>query len=66
MSEAILTSRPIFAYGRNINPSLSYSAENLGEVDDLPISEAAFDNAFPNTLVKRFLDKKELKMDVYL
>ncbi|RUS34446.1 hypothetical protein BC938DRAFT_480337 [Jimgerdemannia flammicorona] len=39
-------------------------AENLAEVD-LPVSEAAFDNAFPNMLAKRFLDKKELNMDVH-
>ncbi|KAG9307747.1 hypothetical protein G9A89_023312 [Geosiphon pyriformis] len=38
-------------------------AENLAEVD-LPVSEAAFDNAFPNMLRKRFLNKSELKMDV--
>lgn len=38
-------------------------AENLGEID-LPVSEAAFDNAFPNILAKRFLDKEELRMEV--
>ncbi|RUS34033.1 hypothetical protein BC938DRAFT_482780 [Jimgerdemannia flammicorona] len=37
-------------------------AENLGDVD-LPVSESAFDNAFPNMLMRRFLDKSELKMD---
>ncbi|CAB4441681.1 unnamed protein product [Rhizophagus irregularis] len=38
-------------------------AENLERVD-LPISEADFDNAFPNMLAKRFLNREELKMDV--
>ncbi|CAG8764097.1 16357_t:CDS:2, partial [Acaulospora colombiana] len=38
-------------------------AENLERVD-LPVSEADFDNAFPNMLAKRFLNKEELKMDV--
>ncbi|KAG9285419.1 hypothetical protein G9A89_010894 [Geosiphon pyriformis] len=38
-------------------------AENLGDVD-LPVSEAGFDNSFPNMLMKRFLDRSELKMDV--
>ncbi|RUS34037.1 hypothetical protein BC938DRAFT_482707 [Jimgerdemannia flammicorona] len=38
-------------------------AENLGDVD-LPVSEAAFDNSFPNMLTRRFLDRSELKMDV--
>ncbi|CAG8454521.1 3461_t:CDS:10 [Cetraspora pellucida] len=37
-------------------------AENLERVD-LPVSEADFDNAFPNMLAKRFLNKEELKMD---
>ncbi|RUS32580.1 hypothetical protein BC938DRAFT_475037 [Jimgerdemannia flammicorona] len=39
-------------------------AENLRFVD-LPVSEAAFDNAFTNMLVKRCLDPEELKIDVY-
>jgi len=38
------------------------SAENLADID-LPVSEAAFDNAFPNMLMRRFLDRSELKMD---
>ncbi|CAG8662868.1 9063_t:CDS:2, partial [Paraglomus brasilianum] len=38
-------------------------AENLERVD-LPVSEADFDNAFPNMLAKRFLNREELKMDV--
>ncbi|CAG8599285.1 12420_t:CDS:2 [Funneliformis mosseae] len=38
-------------------------AENLERVD-LPISEVDFDNAFPNMLAKRFLNREELKMDV--
>ncbi|RUP44904.1 hypothetical protein BC936DRAFT_148878 [Jimgerdemannia flammicorona] len=38
-------------------------AENLRFVD-LPVSEAAFDNAFTNMLVKRCLDPEELKIDV--
>ncbi|CAB4490775.1 unnamed protein product [Rhizophagus irregularis] len=38
-------------------------AENLERLD-LPISEADFDNAFPNMLAKRFLNREELKMDV--
>ncbi|CAI2174987.1 5896_t:CDS:2 [Funneliformis geosporum] len=37
--------------------------ENLTGVD-LPISESDFDNSFPNMLMKRFLDKAELKIDV--
>ncbi|CAI2188283.1 19605_t:CDS:10 [Funneliformis geosporum] len=37
--------------------------ENLERVD-LPISEVDFDNAFPNMLAKRFLNREELKMDV--
>ncbi|CAG8438116.1 6721_t:CDS:10 [Acaulospora morrowiae] len=37
-------------------------AENLERVD-LPVSEADFDNAFPNMLAKRFLNKEKLKMD---
>ncbi|RUP51807.1 hypothetical protein BC936DRAFT_145650 [Jimgerdemannia flammicorona] len=37
-------------------------AENLGDLD-LPVSEAAFDNSFPNMLTRRFLDRSELKMD---
>ncbi|CAG8536563.1 10025_t:CDS:2 [Paraglomus occultum] len=37
------------------------NAENLERVD-LPVSEAGFDNAFPNMLAKRFLNREELKM----
>ncbi|CAG8611773.1 8230_t:CDS:10 [Ambispora gerdemannii] len=37
-------------------------AENLERVD-LPVSEADFDNAFPNMPAKRFLNREELKMD---
>ncbi|CAB4480443.1 unnamed protein product [Rhizophagus irregularis] len=39
-------------------------AENLKGLE-LPVSESDFDNAFPNMLTKRFLDKQDLKMDVY-
>ncbi|CAG8440577.1 4944_t:CDS:10 [Acaulospora colombiana] len=38
-------------------------AENLKNLE-VPISEADFDNSFPNMLAKRFLDKRDLKMDV--
>ncbi|RUS22387.1 hypothetical protein BC937DRAFT_89462 [Endogone sp. FLAS-F59071] len=38
-------------------------AENLADID-LPMSEMTFDNLFTNMLARRFLDKKELKMDV--
>ncbi|CAI2181732.1 18928_t:CDS:2, partial [Funneliformis geosporum] len=38
-------------------------AENLKGLE-LPVSESDFDNAFPNMLTKRFLDKQDLKMDV--
>ncbi|RGB35424.1 hypothetical protein C1646_699625 [Rhizophagus diaphanus] len=38
-------------------------AENLERLE-FPISEADFDNAFPNMLAKRFLNREELKMDV--
>lgn len=39
------------------------SAENLERID-FPVSEADFNNAFPNMLAKRFLNSEELKMDV--
>ncbi|CAG8835269.1 36001_t:CDS:10, partial [Gigaspora margarita] len=39
------------------------SAENLERIDS-PVSEADFNNAFPNMLAKRFLNSEELKMDV--
>ncbi|CAJ0865514.1 14396_t:CDS:10 [Entrophospora sp. SA101] len=38
-------------------------AENLKDLE-VPISEADFDNSFPNMLTKRFLNKRDLKMDV--
>ncbi|CAG8623835.1 16720_t:CDS:10 [Gigaspora rosea] len=38
-------------------------AENLERIDP-PVSEADFDNAFPNLLAKKFLNSGELKMDV--
>ncbi|RUP49340.1 LOW QUALITY PROTEIN: hypothetical protein BC936DRAFT_142754 [Jimgerdemannia flammicorona] len=38
-------------------------ADNLEEVD-LPISEAAFDNLFPNMLARKLLDRKQLKVEV--
>ncbi|CAG8606174.1 5335_t:CDS:2 [Paraglomus brasilianum] len=37
------------------------TAENLERID-LTVSEANFDNAFPNLLAKRFLNSEELKM----
>nr|CAG8666331.1 3735_t:CDS:10 [Entrophospora candida] len=38
-------------------------AENLEDLE-VPISEADFDSSFPNMLTKRFLNKRDLKMDV--
>ncbi|RUS33772.1 hypothetical protein BC938DRAFT_483983 [Jimgerdemannia flammicorona] len=38
-------------------------ADNLEEVD-LPMSEAAFDNLFPNMLARKLLDWKQLKVEV--
>ncbi|CAG8617776.1 8595_t:CDS:2, partial [Diversispora eburnea] len=38
-------------------------AENLKDLE-VPMSEADFDNSFPNMLTKRFLNKRDLKMDV--
>ncbi|CAG8641636.1 1775_t:CDS:10 [Paraglomus brasilianum] len=38
-------------------------AENLKDLE-VPISEADFDNSFTNMLTKRFLNKRDLKMDV--
>ena len=42
-----------------------HSAENLRGVD-VPVSEASFDNMFTNMLIRKLLDLKELKMDVYV
>jgi hypothetical protein len=42
---------------------LSLSVENLRDVD-LPVSEAAFDGSFTSMLTKRFLDRRELRIDV--
>ena len=41
------------------------SAENLRGVD-VPVSEVSFDNMFTNMLIRKLLDLKELKMDVYV
>ncbi|UZO19224.1 uncharacterized protein OCT59_010523 [Rhizophagus irregularis] len=47
----------------NIRRAIITYTENLKGLE-LPISESDFDNDFPNMLTKRFLEKRDLKMDV--
>jgi len=37
---------------------------HMEESESTSVSESDFDNAFPNMLTKRFLDKQDLKMDM--
>ncbi|CAB5392637.1 unnamed protein product [Rhizophagus irregularis] len=51
------------AYMIEIKKAVLTYAENLADID-LPISKSAFDNSFTNMLIRRFLNKTELKMNL--